>query len=217
MTFIDNAGNQHNEKNNAQTQRCFRFLGDLVCPFHVSRVLVMSIESGVNGRSANWQKQWAIQPFLSSRYIKTLLFNLQKIRVKNLLFLRNLLSLKGNVYNLSLRACNMRKKLQKALIKFHFAVLVIVLLNILFEALTKYSLDDHLELAMAVVVALSGGMLFFFCLRPFKKIAFYFSMYVLLMILAVLAWIFRSFFFGVILVILLYPIFPGEKSTNRKV
>ncbi|GAA0892856.1 hypothetical protein GCM10009122_25350 [Fulvivirga kasyanovii] len=41
-------------------------------------------------------------------------------------------------------------------------------------------------------------------------------MYVLLMILAVLAWIFRSFFFGVILVILLYPIFPGEKKHEQE-
>lgn len=124
--------------------------------------------------------------------------------------MRNLLSLKGNVFNLSLTAHNMRKKLQKVLIKFHFAVLIIVLLNTFFEILTIYSLDDHLESAMVIAVILSGSIHFFFCLRPLKKIALYFSVYVLLVILAVLTWAFRSFFFGVILIILLYPVFPGE-------
>lgn len=84
--------------------------------------------------------------------------------------MRNLLSLKGNVFNLSLTAHNMRKKLQKVLIKFHFAVLIIVLLNTFFEILTIYSLDDHLESAMVIAVILSGSIHFFFCLRPLKKI-----------------------------------------------
>ena len=117
----------------------------------------------------------------------------------------------------------MKMKVRKILISFHFIALAIAVLNTLLKSLTKYGLDSQVELTIEAAAVISGFILFFFYLIPFKKINFYFSIYALLAIFSILTWVFRSFFFGFILVIALYPVFPDENiltatpPTNRNI
>lgn len=106
----------------------------------------------------------------------------------------------------------METRLRKILIRIHFVALTIAILNSLFKNYTIYSLEGNIEFGIEILTAISGLTLFFFYLKPFKKINFYFSIYATIAFFLIIGLIFRGILFGLILFVLLFPIIPDDKE-----
>lgn len=100
------------------------------------------------------------------------------------------------------------------LIKWHFYLLGFILLNFGIEILTGYRLNQNLTLFFKIVLYLSGIILFFKSLRPFKVISIYFSFYTISAVITGLFFLFGGIFLAILSSIFLYPIYP--KQTEYK-
>lgn len=98
------------------------------------------------------------------------------------------------------------------MIRFHFIALTIAIMNFLFKNFTTYSLEGNIEFGIEILTAISGLTLFFFYLKPFKKINFYFSIYATVAFFLIVGLIFRGFFLGLVLSVLLFPLIPDDKE-----
>ncbi len=103
----------------------------------------------------------------------------------------------------------------KILVKIHFIVLTIVLLNALFKNFTNYALEGNTEFVFEILTAISGLILFFFYIKPFGKINFYFSIYAAATFLLIIALIFRGLIGALVISLVLYPIIPDEKEYEQ--
>lgn len=105
----------------------------------------------------------------------------------------------------------MKSKLIKRLIRIHFVALAVAIINSIFDNFTVYSLEGNIELIIEIFIAITGLILFFFHLKPFKKLNYYFSIYALTSFFLILGLIVRGFFWGLVLSIFLFPIIPDDK------
>jgi hypothetical protein len=106
----------------------------------------------------------------------------------------------------------MKTRLPKILIRTHFIALTIVILNSLFKNFIAFSLAGEIEFGIKILIVISGLLLFFFYLRPFKKINTYFSIYAIAGIFLIIGLIFRGIFGALIISIILFPIIPNDKE-----
>lgn len=106
----------------------------------------------------------------------------------------------------------MRTRLRKILIRIHFIVLTIAIMNSVFKNFTTYCLEGNIEFGIETLTAISGLTLFFLYLKPFKKINFYFSIYATIAFFLVIGLIFRGLFLGLVLSVLLFPLIPADKE-----
>ncbi|MFK7971307.1 MAG: hypothetical protein AB8F95_13110 [Bacteroidia bacterium] len=104
----------------------------------------------------------------------------------------------------------MNTRLQKILTRVHFVTLAIAILNSLFKHFANYSLSGNIEMGVEALVVLSGLVLFFFYLKPFKGISLYFSVYATAAFLFIIGVIFRGIFWAIVLSILLFPLIPED-------
>ncbi|EDM44605.1 hypothetical protein SCB49_13575 [unidentified eubacterium SCB49] len=93
--------------------------------------------------------------------------------------------------------------------KIHFYFLGFALLNFTLKSTIDISLNYRLAYYISLLVYASGFILFFWNSKPFKKVGFYFSFYVITPFIMLLYWIFGGMFFGIIASIVLYPIQPN--------
>ena len=110
---------------------------------------------------------------------------------------------------------NMKTKLRKILIRIHFATLTVVILNALINSLTTYSLEGNIEFGIKILTVISGLILFFFYLKPFRKINFYFSIYTTIAGLLIIGLIFRGIFWVLVLSVVLFPLVPDHKEFEK--
>lgn len=75
--------------------------------------------------------------------------------------------------------CYIKRKMRKTLLKFHLTSVSFLILNFLCGISFDISLNYRLTLLIKILFYLSGIILFFFYLKPFKKIAFYFMFYII--------------------------------------
>ena len=106
----------------------------------------------------------------------------------------------------------MRTRLREILIRIHLIILAIVILNALIKSLTAYSLEENIEFGVKILAVISGLILFFFYLKPFKKIDFYFSIYTAIAVILIIGLIFRGIFWALVLSVVLYPLVPDDKE-----
>ena len=106
----------------------------------------------------------------------------------------------------------MRTRLREILIRIHLIILAIVILNALIKSLTAYSLEENIEFGVKILAVISGLILFFFYLKPFKKINFYFSIYATIAGILIIGLIFRGIFWALILSVVLFPLIPDDKK-----
>jgi membrane-associated HD superfamily phosphohydrolase len=114
-----------------------------------------------------------------------------------------------------IHSCQKKMKLQVFLIKVHFIAFTIAIFNGLAKGLMTYSLESNVELAIEMATVLTGFILFFFYLRPFKKINCYFSIYPVVASLVIITIIYRSLFWGLVLSVILFPIVPNQKEYDH--
>lgn len=106
----------------------------------------------------------------------------------------------------------MEARLWKILTQIHFSTLTVAILNALINSLTAYSLEENIESGVKVLSVISGLILFFYYLKPFKKINFYFLIYPTIGVLLILGLTFRGIFWALVLSVVLFPFVPDHKE-----
>ncbi len=104
----------------------------------------------------------------------------------------------------------MKLRIQHYLLNIHFIALIIAILNSIVKNLTRYSLAGHIELGIELLVTISGLLLFFLYLQPFKKINYYFSVYAVIAFFLLIGLIFRGLVWGLVLSVILFPLIPDD-------
>ena len=111
----------------------------------------------------------------------------------------------------------MTKILMKNIItKFHFFFLGFVLLNFILKNVIEISLNYEFAYFINVLVYASGIILFIWNFKPYKKIATYFSFYMITTIFTLLFWLFGGIFFALLASILFYPIYPNSTEFENE-
>jgi hypothetical protein len=98
--------------------------------------------------------------------------------------------------------------------KWHFYLLGVVLINFGIGLFTGYRLNQNLTFFLKIILYLTGLILFLTTLRPFKKIAVYYSLYAISGVLTGLFFLFGGIFLAILSSLLLFPIVP--KQTEYK-
>jgi hypothetical protein len=106
----------------------------------------------------------------------------------------------------------MKTRLRKILTSIHLTTLTVAILNALIKSLTAYSLEGNIEFGVKILTVISGLILFFFYLKPFKKVNFYFSIYATIAGLLIIGLIFRGIFWALVLSVFLFPLIPDDKE-----
>ena len=102
--------------------------------------------------------------------------------------------------------------------KIHFYLLGFILLNFVLKDTLEISLNYRLAYCVVLLTYASGIVLFIWNFKPFKKIGFYYSLYLITPILTLIFWLFHGIFFAVLTSIFLYTIYPNPiKVENEKI
>lgn len=104
-----------------------------------------------------------------------------------------------------------KTRLKTNLTRLHFLFLAIGIFNWLSQQLSGISLNREVAYGLSVLVFISGLILFFWNLKPFKLIQIYYSYYFLTPLLTLFLWLFGGLFLALMSSVLLYPIYPNEK------
>lgn len=97
----------------------------------------------------------------------------------------------------------------------HFALLIILLCHFGMNVFADYGLNNSLTVALKAILYLTGIVLFFVSLRPFKKIAFYYLFYPMTPVILILFYFAHGIFFGLLSSFALAPIMPLKSDYNR--
>lgn len=98
--------------------------------------------------------------------------------------------------------------------KWHFYLLGFVLINFGIGLNTGYRLNQNLTFILKVILYLTGLILFLTTIKPFKKIAVYYSFYAISGIITGLFFLFGGIFLAILSSLVLIPIVP--KQTEYK-
>ncbi len=100
--------------------------------------------------------------------------------------------------------------------KFHFYLLIFLIGYSIVGKLTGYGFSEPIVFGFKIILYITGFILFFWSLKPFKKKAIYFSYYFFTPVIAFLGYIFGGVFLvGILGSVLLFPIFPKEKAFEK--
>lgn len=80
-------------------------------------------------------------------------------------------------------------KFKKLLLKIHIGILILLIVNFVVNAIFRISLISDLRFILKVLFYISACILFFYYIKPFKKISIYFSLYIISPILIFLSWL----------------------------
>jgi len=94
--------------------------------------------------------------------------------------------------------------------KWHFYLLGLVLINFGTGLITGYRLNQNLTFTLKVILYLTGLILFLTTIKPFKKIAIYYSFYTISGVLTGLFFLFGGIFLAILSSLVLIPIVPKQ-------
>lgn len=103
------------------------------------------------------------------------------------------------------------KKYQKQITQIHFATLLMLLLFFIVGSIVGYELKPILKNLLKSVLIVTGFILFFLNLFPFRKQSFYFSYYIISPFLAFLAWSMDGIFGAIIASLFFFWVIPNSK------
>lgn len=93
---------------------------------------------------------------------------------------------------------------KQKIIKIHFYLLGFIFLNFIIRLLIGLSLNSQLIFALKVILYLSGIVLFFLNVKPFRKARIYFSLYVISPFLIFFGWLADGIFGAILASIFLF-------------
>ena len=108
-----------------------------------------------------------------------------------------------------------KTQIRDIITKIHFYLLGFTILNFTLKSTIEISLNYRLAYFITLLVYASGIILFFWNFKPFKKVGFYFSFYVITPILILIFWLFGGIFFVIKASIVLYPIQPNDIEIEK--
>lgn len=94
--------------------------------------------------------------------------------------------------------------------KWHFYLLGMILINFRIGLITGYRLNQNLTFFLKITLYLTGIILFFAALRPFKKAAIYYSFYAISGIITGIIFLFGGIFLAILSSFVLFPIVPKQ-------
>ncbi|MFB3389500.1 hypothetical protein [Flavobacterium sp. LAR06] len=101
-------------------------------------------------------------------------------------------------------------KFKKLLLKIHIATLIILLINFIINVVFEISLIANLHLILKVLFYFSACILFFYYVKPFKKIALYFSLYIFSPVFIFISWLIDGIMGAILSSILVFFFFPND-------
>ncbi|MFT5254476.1 MAG: hypothetical protein ACI87N_003548 [Flavobacteriales bacterium] len=111
-----------------------------------------------------------------------------------------------------------KPQIRNIITKIHFYLLGISLLNFVLKTNIELSLNYRLAYYIILIVYLSGFILFFLNFKPFKKLGWYYSFYIITPIFTLFFFLFGGMLFAILTSLLIYPIYPTEvKAENEKI
>jgi hypothetical protein len=102
------------------------------------------------------------------------------------------------------------RKLKKVFLNIHVTSIVFFFFNFCIKIIFRLSLTWKLLLIFKILLYASGLLLFFLYLKPFKKLSFYFSLYVFSPILISLSWLIDGIFGAILGSLFLFFFVPGD-------
>ena len=106
-------------------------------------------------------------------------------------------------------------KSKNIFLKLHIALIVIIFLNFLLKTIFEISLNYQLIFLIKMVLCISGIVLFFFYLKPFKKKSIYFSFYILSPIFIFISWLIDGIFGAILGSIFLFFFSPDDSRLEN--
>lgn len=100
--------------------------------------------------------------------------------------------------------------MRNKLLKFHIFSVSFLIINFLFGILFDLSLNYRITVLIKILFYLSGIILFFLNIKPFKKIVFYFMMYVISPVLLYLSILIDGIFGGILISFFVFFISPHD-------
>lgn len=102
------------------------------------------------------------------------------------------------------------KPQQKTLLKIHLALVIILIINFLCQTNFDISINRKILFGLKLIFYITGVLLFFKTIKPFKKISIYFSLYLVSPILIFIGWLFDGIFGAILGSIFLFFFAPNE-------
>jgi hypothetical protein len=101
--------------------------------------------------------------------------------------------------------------------KFHFSLLFFLIVHFFISKLIGYGFSQQIVFSLKIILCISGFVFFILSLKPFKKVAIYFSYYFLTPVIALLGYVFGGIFLvGIFGSFLLFPIIPKQKAFEKE-
>ncbi len=101
-------------------------------------------------------------------------------------------------------------KFKKILLRIHITTLIILLINFIISVVFEISLIANLRLILKVLFYFSACILFFYYVKPFKKIALYFSIYIFSPVFILISWLIDGVFSAVVGSFFLFFFVPND-------
>ncbi len=89
-------------------------------------------------------------------------------------------------------------QIHKLFLQLHRIAWAILLFNLLFWISTKISFTPEIVFGVKMLICLSGALLFFFNIRPFRQVAQYYAIYLLVPLFIWLSWLIDGIMFAVV-------------------
>ncbi len=100
-------------------------------------------------------------------------------------------------------------------IRLHFLLLTLLLCNFGLNAIVGFGLNSSLIVVLKSVLYLTGVVLFFISLKPFKKIAIYYSFYIMTPVVLVAFYFIHGIFLGLLSSLLIAPMMPVKADYSK--
>lgn len=101
--------------------------------------------------------------------------------------------------------------MKSKLTKFHFYLLAVLVGHFIFAKVIGFGFNQTIVFVLKIILYISGLILFVYHLKPFKKVSFYFSYYIITPIVSILGYLFGGVFLvGILMAILISPIYPKQ-------
>lgn len=100
------------------------------------------------------------------------------------------------------------------IIRIHFYLLILLLFNFGLKELTGFGINNTLAIGLKSILYLTGIILFFRSLRPFKKASLYYSYYAWTPAILVMFYLLHGIFLGILSSLVLAPIMPVQPDYN---
>ncbi|CAC9973411.1 MULTISPECIES: hypothetical protein [Flavobacterium] len=80
-------------------------------------------------------------------------------------------------------------KIKNIILRIHLATLIILLINLIINVVFEISLIANIRLVLKILLYVSACILFFYYVKPFKKRALYFSIYIFSPVFIFFSWL----------------------------